>query len=131
MRIGELAERAGVSTRSVRYYEQQGLVPARRGPNGYREFDEADLAVVAQIRRLLGTGFSLADTRPFVDCLRSGEPSGDSCPESVLTYQRKLAELDHEIAALVARRSELADHLARSCPGCGPTPEELRAESQL
>jgi DNA-binding transcriptional MerR regulator len=131
MRIGELAERAGVSARSVRYYEQQGLVPARRGPNGYREFDEADLRVVAQIRALLGTGFSLEDTRPFVECLRAGEPTGDACPESVLVYQRKLAELDHEIAALVARRTELAEHLARSCPGCAPTPEELRADAQL
>jgi DNA-binding transcriptional MerR regulator len=129
MRIGELAERAGVSTRSVRYYEQQGMLPARRGANGYREFDEADLQVVTQIRTLLGTGFSLEDTRPFVECLRSGEPSGDACPDSVAVYHRKLAELDHEIAALVARRTELADHLARSCPGCAPTPEELRAEA--
>ena len=128
MQIGELATRAGVSTRSVRYYEQQGLLPARRRANGYRDFDESDLRLVRQIRELLGTGFTLADTRPFVECLRSGEPTGDSCPDSVAVYHRKLTELDQEIDALVRRRTELAEQLARTCPGCAPTPEERRAD---
>ncbi|QGN32688.1 MerR family transcriptional regulator [Microlunatus sp. Gsoil 973] len=127
MRIGELADRTGVSVRSVRYYEQQGLLATRRTSNGYREFDEDDLQVVDQIRRLLGIGFTLEDTRPFVECLQSGAPTGDSCPDSVVVYQRKLAELDHQIALLGRRRTELAQHLARSCAGCAPTPEELHA----
>lgn len=127
MRIGELAERTGVSVRSVRYYEQQGLLATRRTANGYREFDEDDLQVVDQIKRLLGIGFTLEDARPFVECLQSGAPTGDSCPGSVVVYQRKLAELDHQIALLGRRRTELAEHLARSCPGCAPTPEELHA----
>ena len=45
MRIGELAERAGVSTRALRYYEEQGLISARRAHNGYRDYDEDDLRV--------------------------------------------------------------------------------------
>ncbi|WP_067181142.1 MerR family transcriptional regulator [Microtetraspora niveoalba] len=118
MRIGELARRAGVSTRALRYYEQQGLIEARRSANGYREYDEADLRLVVEIRSLMAVGFTLEDARPFVECLRSGRPSGHACPDSVAVYRRKLAEIDEEIRALVARRSEVASQLARACPGC-------------
>ncbi len=123
MRIGELAERAGVSTRSLRYYEQQGLIPARRAANGHREYDESDIRLVAEIRELLARGFTLEDARPFVDCLRAGHAAGGACPESVAVYRRKLAELDAQIGALVRRRAEVADQLARACPGCALFPE--------
>lgn len=126
MRIGELAERAGVSTRALRYYEQQGLLRARRGPNGYRQFDQSDLRLVAEIRSLLATGFTLEDARPFVDCLRSGHEAGGACPESVAVYRRKLAEIDAEIGTLVRRRAEVADQLAHACPGCAVSGEGAR-----
>ncbi|MFI7423337.1 MerR family transcriptional regulator [Nonomuraea sp. NPDC049684] len=118
MRIGELAERTGVSTRSLRYYEQHGLLSARRGPNGYREYAEEDVKLVAEIRSLLSVGFTLEDTRPFVDCLRSGHSTGGSCRESVEVYQRKIMQIDEEIRVLLARRAEVAAQLAQSCPGC-------------
>lgn len=118
MRIGKLAERAGVSTRAVRYYEQQGLIEARRAANGYREYDEADVRLVAEIRSLTAVGFTLEDARPFVACLRSGHATGNACPESVAVYRRKLADLDAEIRSLLARRSEVAAQLAQACPGC-------------
>jgi DNA-binding transcriptional MerR regulator len=118
MLIGELAERAGVSTRTLRFYEQQGLITARRAPNGYRQYDESDLRLVEQIRSLLAAGFTLEDTRPFVDCLRSGHATGDACPEPVVVYRRKLAEIDAEIRTLVRRRADVAAHLARACPSC-------------
>ncbi|WP_410558642.1 MerR family transcriptional regulator [Actinomadura fulvescens] len=123
MRIGELAERAGVSTRALRYYEQQGLLPARRAGNGYREYDEADVRLVTEIRTLLAAGFTLDDARPFVDCLRAGHDSGGSCPQSIAVYQRKLAELDREIGDLIRRRADLASQLARACPGCALSPK--------
>jgi DNA-binding transcriptional MerR regulator len=94
MLIGELAERAGTSTRTLRYYEQHGLVRARRSANGYRQYDEAELRVVNEIRALLAVGFDLDDIRPFVACLRAGNSSGDVCPDSVAILRRKLAELD-------------------------------------
>jgi DNA-binding transcriptional MerR regulator len=129
MRIGELAERAGVSTRALRYYEQQGLIQARRTANGYRQFDESDLRLVAEIRSLLAAGFTLEDTRPFVDCLRAGHDAGGSCPESVAVYQRKLAEIDAEIRTLIRQRAEVAGQLARACPGCALNGEETGAHT--
>ena len=75
MRIGELARQAGVSTRTLRHYEALGLVTARRAANGYRDYGGAELRAVAEIRSLAGLGFSLEETRPFVECLRAATPS--------------------------------------------------------
>jgi DNA-binding transcriptional MerR regulator len=71
MLIGELAQRAGVSTRTLRYYEQQGLISARRAANGYRQYEESDLRLVAEIRSLLAAGFTLGG-HPAVRGLPAG-----------------------------------------------------------
>ncbi|MEU3771641.1 MerR family transcriptional regulator [Streptomyces sp. NPDC032472] len=114
MRIGELAERAGTSTRTLRYYESRGLLPARRAANGYRSYDEQDLRLLRQIRILQDFGFDLEETRPFVDCLRAGHPAGDSCPASLAVYRRKLAELDALIGRLADVREQVAHQLAEA-----------------
>ncbi|MFJ2827316.1 MerR family transcriptional regulator [Streptomyces sp. NPDC087263] len=114
MRIGELAVRAGTTTRTLRYYESRGLLPARRGENGYRTYDEDDLRLLKQIRTLQDFGFDLEETRPFVECLRAGHPEGDSCPASLAVYRRKLGELDSVIDELVAVRATVGEQLARA-----------------
>ncbi|GAA4253192.1 MerR family transcriptional regulator [Dactylosporangium darangshiense] len=114
MRIGELAERTGTSTRALRYYEQHGLLAARRTSNGYREYDETDLRLVREIRSLLEIGFNLEDTRPFVECLRSGRASGAECPGSIEVLGRKLADLDGCIARLQAARALVERELAHA-----------------
>ncbi|MBW3704580.1 MerR family transcriptional regulator [Streptomyces griseus] len=114
MRIGELAEQAGTTTRTLRYYESRGLLPARRAENGYRSYDEDDLRLLQQIRTLQDFGFDLEETRPFVDCLRAGRPAGDSCPASLAVYRRKLGELDALIGRLTTVRAEVGAQLARA-----------------
>jgi DNA-binding transcriptional MerR regulator len=114
MRIGELAARAGTTTRTLRYYESRGLLPARRGENGYREYDESDLKLLRQIRTLQDFGFDLEETRPFVECLRAGHPEGDSCPASLAVYRRKLDELDALIGELRAVREQVAGQLVKA-----------------
>ncbi|MER5768798.1 MerR family transcriptional regulator [Streptomyces sp. NPDC001985] len=114
MRIGELARRAGTTTRTLRYYESRGLLPARRAANGYRAYDESDLRLLQQIRTLQDFGFDLEETRPFVECLRAGHPSGDSCPASLAVYRAKLGELDTLIEQLRSVRDQLGSQLARA-----------------
>ncbi|MFF9571968.1 MerR family transcriptional regulator [Streptomyces sp. NPDC014685] len=114
MRIGELAERAGTTTRTLRYYESRGLLPARRTDNGYRTYDEEDLCMVRQIRTLQDFGFELEETRPFVECLRVGHPAGDACPDSLAVYRRKLDELDALIEQLRAVRAQVGAQLVRA-----------------
>lgn len=107
MLIGELAEQAGTSPRTLRYYEEQGLVRPGRSANGYRVYDAGELRVVREIRALLGTGFGLEDIRPFVACLRAGHVSGDVCPDSVAVLRRKLAEVDAGLDELRAARRRI------------------------
>ncbi|MFE0104792.1 MerR family transcriptional regulator [Streptomyces sp. NPDC059009] len=133
MRIGELAARAGTTTRTLRYYETRGLLPARRGGNGYRTYDEDDLRLLRQIKTLQDFGFDLEETRPFVECLRSGHQEGDSCPASLAVYRKKLAELDALIGELSAVREQVGAQLVRAeaaLPG-GPEPRcELHGKGE-
>jgi DNA-binding transcriptional MerR regulator len=114
MLIGELAERAGTSTRTLRYYEQQGLVRPQRDANGYRQYDDAELRVVHEIRALLAVGFGLDDIKPFVACLRAGNKSGHVCPDSVVVLRRKLAEVDGYLEQLTAVREQLRNQLTQA-----------------
>jgi DNA-binding transcriptional MerR regulator len=111
MLIGELAQRAGTSTRTLRYYEEHGLVRAGRSANGYRVYDESELRVVREIRALLDVGLSVEDIHPFVACLRAGNSSGDVCPDSVAVLRRKLAEVDAVMAELDTVRERLRTQL--------------------
>ncbi|GAA2887971.1 MerR family transcriptional regulator [Pseudonocardia halophobica] len=129
MRIGELAERAGVSPRALRHYEELGLLPARRRANGYRTYGEEDLRALAEIRALVGLGLSLEETRPFVECLRAGHPSGASCADSIAVYRLKLAEVDASLARLGAVRAELEAQLRSALRERAPVPRcELSVE---
>jgi DNA-binding transcriptional MerR regulator len=123
MRIGELARRSGSSARSIRYYEQQGLMVARRDPNGYRDYDEADLRLVGEIRSLLVNGFDLEEIRPFVDCLHAGIRARRACPGGIDVYRRKLAELDARIGELQALRGRIARELHQLQASTGPAKE--------
>jgi DNA-binding transcriptional MerR regulator len=114
MLIGELAERAGTSARTLRYYEQHGLVEAQRTANGYRRYDEAELRVVHEIRALLAAGFGLDEIRPFVACLRAGNSAGHVCPDSVAVLRRKLAEVDAYLEQLTAVRDRMRGQLAHA-----------------
>ena len=114
MLIGELAERAGTSTRTLRYYEQHGLVEPERDANGYRRYDEAELRVVHEIRALLAVGFGLDDIRPFVACLRAGNTAGHVCPDSVAVLRRKLAEVETYLDQLGGVRDQLRAQLTQA-----------------
>lgn len=126
MQISELAGRAGVTVKAVRYYEQLGLVAPDRLPNGYRDYDDEQLRAVLEIRELALTGIPPGKAAPFIDCLGSGHARSDECPASVAAYREGLAELDAAIADLERRRTQLARRLAErddSIPspelGCG------------
>jgi len=111
MRVGELAQRTGATVRALRYYEALGLVVPSRRPNGYREYDQAAVRQVAEIRALASLGLSVEETRPFVECLASGHIVGDECPASLAVYRRAIDDLSARIAALAQRRDGLAAHL--------------------
>src|SRR3712207_9338826 len=75
MRIGELSGRTGVSTRMLRYYEEQHLVTPTRSANGYREYSEADVDRVRQVRALLDAGLPTRVVRAVLDMGLEGGPA--------------------------------------------------------
>ena len=62
MRIGELSKETGVSERSLRHYEEKGLLPTKRLANGYRDFDESAIEKVELIQMYLQIGLNLEET---------------------------------------------------------------------
>ncbi|UNO41763.1 MerR family transcriptional regulator [Streptomyces sp. MST-110588] len=111
MRIGELARRAGVTPKAVRYYEALGLLAPERLANGYRDYGEYDVRVVREIRALSGLGIPVERTRPFLDCLAAGHRHADDCPASLAGYRDAIDELTQRIEGLTARRTVLLAHL--------------------
>lgn len=112
MHISDLAGRAGVTVRAVRYYESRGLVRPGRASNGYRTYTEQDVAVVREVKALLSLGLTAEQTYPFVECLRAGNERADVCPASLLAYRSRIAELDDRITELSTLRGRLAGLLA-------------------
>ncbi|MER6002622.1 MerR family transcriptional regulator [Nonomuraea angiospora] len=111
MRISELARRAGVTTKAVRYYESLGLLTPERLANGYRDYDEHDVRLTREIRALGNLGIPVERTRPFLDCLTAGHRHADDCPASLAGYRDAIAELTQRIEGLTARRAVLIGHL--------------------
>ncbi|RLV08474.1 MerR family transcriptional regulator [Streptomyces griseocarneus] len=124
MRIGELAELAGVSTRAIRHYHHLGLLPEpRRLANGYRAYGLRDAVTLARVRRLTELGLGLDEVRDVL-----ADDAGRELREV-------LEELDTDLArqeeALRARRERLAALLRRAdedgLPAESPVSEELAA----
>jgi len=112
VRIGELAEKTGVSRDALRFYEREGLIAADRHQNGYRDYPEGMVTLVGLIRQAQGLGFSLAEIGGLLRGLGGGMSQGEI--EAVL--REKLEEIDARMAALGELRSVVATRLAEACP---------------
>ncbi|GAA2625983.1 MerR family DNA-binding transcriptional regulator [Actinomadura fulvescens] len=104
MRIGELAQRTGVSVRALRYYEEQGLLVPARAANGYREYAEAAVDVVGCIQLLYAAGLSsvkVAEVLPAA-CRDAGGVvvSGELTWELETVRARLAAEIQERQASL-------------------------------
>ncbi|MEK8227594.1 MerR family transcriptional regulator [Oerskovia sp. M15] len=75
MRIGEVAHRAGVSTRALRYYEEQGLLTSSRTPSGQRSYPESAVERVQLIQQFFTAGLSSRTILQLLPCVDSGASS--------------------------------------------------------
>ncbi|MEY6566353.1 MerR family transcriptional regulator [Streptomyces sp. PGLac3x] len=116
MLIGELSRRTGVSRRLLRYYEDQGLLQAARGPNGYRSYGEDAVAVVGRIRFLLDAGLTTEVIQAVLPCVDQDtfDTGIDWCGELRDLLAGELAALDERLNCLQERRTSLAGLLGRS-----------------
>lgn len=110
MKIGELSKLTGVSVRSLRYYEEQGLLTPARMINHYREYDP-HLAEkqVKTIKLYLGLGLSTEQIAGFLNCVLKNKES--FCEEVLPVYTKKLEEIEDQIRALTLIRSNLIERI--------------------
>ncbi len=114
MNIGEAARASGVSAKTIRYYEEIGLIDAaNRDANGYRDYSRADAELLRFIRHARAVGFGIKECRMLVALYR--DPNRHSRDVKALA-QAKIAEIDRRIAEFQHMRGELAA-LAAACPG--------------
>jgi DNA-binding transcriptional MerR regulator len=115
MHVGEVASQTGVSPRSLRYYEQQGLLSPCRAANGYREYAELDLVRAVNIRALTGMGLTVDDVRVALEagCLDRPLDALPPCEGSIVLASARIAALDKRIEALSVLRGRLAAGLSR------------------
>ena len=106
MRIGELSKRTGVSPRSLRYYEEQGLLSSARSGAGQRHYSDAEVERVSLIRQLFDAGMSSRVIASVLPCVET--PSDPEVTESAFeTMVRERDRIDGEIAHLVHTRDAL------------------------
>ena len=106
MRIGELSKRTGVSPRSLRYYEEQGLLTSSRSGAGQRHYSDAAVQRVSLIRQLFHAGMSSRVIATVLPCVET--PSDPGVVESAFaTMTRERDRIDADIAHLIETRDAL------------------------
>jgi MerR family copper efflux transcriptional regulator len=112
MKISEMAQAAGLTVKSIRYYENVRLIPApARGENGYRDYSESLLPTLRLISRARTAGFSVKECKDLLDLFNN--PSRHSADVHELV-EKKVSVLDDKLRELTQIREQLAS-LARSC----------------
>lgn len=122
MRIGQLSAATGVSRDTLRFYEDQGLIRARRLENGYRDYPDEVQALVNYIKTAQKLGFTLAEVGNKLPAVWSASEPG---PAIVQMLAEKLQEIDARIDGLRALREQLAVRVALECPLMNGTPVKV------
>jgi DNA-binding transcriptional MerR regulator len=105
MRIGELADRLGVTTKSIRFYESIGLMPdPERTPSGYRDYAEADAERLTFIKTAQRLGLSLDEIGEIIAFRDRGQ---QPCGYVAGVLRRQVGDLDRRIREMRALRDEL------------------------
>lgn len=110
MNIGEVSDSSGLRSKTIRYYEDIGLVRPARGENGYRDFSERDAHKLAFLARARSLGFSIEECRallsPYDDRDRASADVKQLATEHLTRIARKIEELEAmrgTVQTLVAR----------------------------
>jgi MerR family transcriptional regulator, copper efflux regulator len=112
MRIGEIAGRAGVPAKTIRFWEEQGLLPApARTAAGYRDYAPAILERLAFVRHAQAAGLTLEHIRQVLDIRDGGQPP---CAHVTGLIARRLGEVEARLAELARARDQLAALAARA-----------------
>ncbi|MBR9863971.1 Cu(I)-responsive transcriptional regulator [Neptunicoccus cionae] len=113
MNIGDVAKQAGLPAKTIRYYEDIGLVKPLRDTNGYRAFRQSDVHKLVFLGRSRALGFTIEDCRAL---LALWEDQDRASADVRAIAKDHLAQIEAKIADLEAMRNTLSD-LVRDCAG--------------
>jgi DNA-binding transcriptional MerR regulator len=113
VKIGELSRVTGASARSLRYYDQLGLITSERLSNGYRDYDEAAVATVDTIKSLLELGFPTTLIERVLPCTGAGTPITGDCSMIMERVTQIRDEMDDKAQRLVQTRDALTAFLSQ------------------
>ncbi|MCQ4119707.1 MerR family transcriptional regulator [Rhodococcus tibetensis] len=113
MRIGVLADASGVSPRSLRYYEDHGLIRSERTTGGWRDFDDSMVERVIMIQHLFAAGLCSATIGDLLPCLEAPPEERTGVMDQLLAQEverleAKRRDIDRELDTLQALRTDTA-----------------------
>lgn len=109
--IKELSRQTGASIRSIRYYEEKGLIFAKRLANGYRDYDDSAIAKIKSIQLYLGLGLTTDHIARIIDCPTLQTNDKPMCKEAYKLYKAKLDEVNEQIKTLHTIQSKLRERI--------------------
>ena len=113
MNIGNAARQSGLPPKTIRYYEDIGLLTAYRAANGYRDYSSEDVHRLRFVQRSRSLGFSVEECRQLLS-LYTDRDRASADVKAIAT--EKLGEIDRKIAELTGLR-EMLGHLVETCHG--------------
>nr|WP_320146654.1 MerR family transcriptional regulator [uncultured Anaeromusa sp.] len=111
--IRELSRRTGASIRSLRHYEEKGLLAPQRLENGYRDYAEPDIGTVKTIQLYLGLGLSTEAIVMVLECPQEATTNRPLCKEAYRLYQGKLAEVERQLKMLQTLQARLQERISQ------------------
>ena len=118
--IGQIARRTGISAKTIRFYEEIGLLPRPpRGPNSYRRYSLADINRLLLLRRIRLLGLPLSTAKPLL-MGASDARCGDVQRQLLSLVEQRLHAIDREIAELHTLRETVAGY-QRALAACPPS----------
>ena len=113
MNIGDAAQQSGLPAKTIRYYEEIGLIAPHRSGNGYRDFSVTDLHNLVFLARARSLGFTIEECRALLALYTDKSRASADVKRIARTH---LAQIDDKIAELQSMRSTLSD-LVDACAG--------------
>lgn len=107
LQVGEVADRVRLSHRTVRYYDDQGLLSAVRSAGNYRLYSEADVDRLLLIRRMKPLGFTLEEMRELLDVVDAVDGAGAASEPTQVALRARVEDVRE-------RRERLAEQLANA-----------------
>jgi DNA-binding transcriptional MerR regulator len=125
MRIGDLAKKAGTTMRTIRYYEQLGLIgPVARTKGGFRLYAEDEVRKLRVIKNLQYLDTPLAQVKAFFDERQQGRIASEIAPGIAKLLQRQLEDMENRIAQYRAMQASLREtiEILQCCSECSLEP---------